>query len=266
MMSLIPDWDKFNVVVSSGLVLSHPIFCNELKSIIVSRGYGFWFADHDHIWLRDSYPLVGRGFLVRYSNNHTVKDFDSVILEGVSGRVDLFLDSEKRNFDFDFEGGNLTTDGVYSICCESLISGGNDLEIRRSFEKLTGTKLIVISKEETDTIGHADGYIRFVAPGVVVFGESNDGVLWNRISEMLLKEGIGVIPFPCLCGSGDDAWGCYVNFLAVGKLAVYPKFDPFYDKIVEKRLSNFFCDVVGIEVPRDILMEGGALNCLTWTF
>lgn len=185
------------------------------------------------------------------------------------------------------------------ICCDKIIQEnmpreeGDDWFYIDSAEQ-TGVFITFVPWEDSmDTpiedrvnpIGHADGIVRYVAPGELVMTNIRDfdPEFADRIIEKLKYSfpTIHELSFGELRDvnpkSVEEATWSYINFLQVGKHILIPSLGCRYDAMALEQLKAIY-EPHGISVEQvDINMfpiispqkmeenGGGALNCLTWT-
>jgi len=133
-------------------------------------------------------------------------------------------------------------------------------------------QLIIIPQEPGDYIGHADGMVRFIDEGKVLVNQYPQNKTYIdfalRLKASFRNAGLECIEFPYTSWKnqdGDDATGCYINFLEIGKYISYPVFEAPEDQLAQSILEDVFPDRQLIDIDcRQLAKFGGVLNCATW--
>lgn len=145
--------------------------------------------------------------------------------------------------------------------------------------------------ELLNPIGHADGIVRYVAPGRVLLTNyaDLDPKHARLLKEHLQTKGFEVeelsyLPYfdskqdETFRSLFDHTW-CYINFLQVGTKLLVPQLGyPELDREAVRQIkvvyhkSGIHCQVhpINLDMSPIVIMDkknngGGALNCLTWT-
>lgn len=183
------------------------------------------------------------------------------------------------------EGGALETDGNGTlITTESVILNPNrnpgmtKLEAERILCETLGCERIVWLEQGLagdDTDGHADTMVRFFRKGAVLMAVSDlpeNGKTVRSCRERLERAGLEIVELPCPPPiPPPPGWreqflpATYANFLITNKLVLVPVYGfPEEDAQALEIIGRCFPDrgVKGINC-RDIILEGGALHCLT---
>ena len=165
----------------------------------------------------------------------------------------------------------------------------NGKNLKDKLEKLLEAQIIWIPVEPGDDLGHSDGEVAWIDDKTVFV---NDFRSWRdpelsayqkSLCKTLRSAGIETVLMP---NAGDeareidearfrkehpygDAWedgtGFYLNFLKVGSLVLYPKFNIDRDERCVDALLDAWPDAkcVGIDCGY-LAEEGGLLHCISW--
>jgi agmatine deiminase len=276
---MVSDWQTNTVLLSDRLPERHPTFFRELIAILKEHSVRWQIVEGTaDIWIRDYAPAqVTRDEVVQFR-------YEPDYLRGYPGlrtgpevirRVVGF--SKIEDSDIVLDGGNLVSDGRTVILTDKVFSenqGRSPSELTGELQRLLRCEqVIVIPTEADDVIGHADGMLRFVAPGKVVVNDYRrvDSALAKRLQAALSQGGLFVECLPyCPSRRVQDgigsAVGNYVNFLRAGDLVVVPQYGLAADAEASSRLRRLLptCKVVPLRC-RSLAEEGGVLNCITAT-
>lgn len=140
---------------------------------------------------------------------------------------------------------------------------------------LLEAEIIVIPAQKGDMTGHADGMVRFINRDTLLGNDrATEYKYWAQgIDAVLQRYRMHYEDVPFFYDYKDPkhphhAIGIYVNYLQVGNLLVLPVFNVPGNKDAEAlaRIRALF--PARTVVPfncNDIALEGGLLNCITWT-
>ena len=233
------------------------------------------------IWCRDYMPVQNRlGELIQFK-------YDPSYLRGKKEWEDLRSDVREvcsanginpifSNINID--GGNVVLFGDKAILTNRIFKENPEYEKKQlisELEELLKAKVIIIPAINTDVTGHADGMVRFVDKDTLLGNNLNAEYMYVRegINKACLENGLQYINVPFFEQKYDkehemNAIGIYVNYLEVDNLIVLPKFGVVGNRD-EEALSLFkkiFPDR-NIETVdyNEVALEGGLLNCSTWT-
>lgn len=250
------------------------------------------------IWCRDYMPVksaTGKNLLFNY---------DPAYLKGEKWKCKLTprrdLIKLLNNFQISFEpvddilleGGNVIRYGDKVIMTDAIYRENKiDKDIKgqsalnRRLEKLLESQLIIIPHQPDDTLGHADGVVRFLDHNTVLINDfsSAKGTKFEESKHYLDntfgalgKAGLNIlqVSYSPTDETGEDemfaANGIYINYLETKKYVFLPQFGYELEQ-KDKEALEVFNKIFSktnkqvIPVPsRTIAMKGGVLNCITW--
>ena len=222
-----------------------------------------------HIWTRDYMPVqISKNKFVRFNyspdylkDNPEYKPNTSAILAELGLRV---IDS-----DIILDGGNVIS------CCDKVIMTDKILRENPHYERnvlidtlsqLLEAKVVLIPEDCYDVYGHADGMVRFMGNGRVLLNNYCD------FDKALRKRLLAALsPHFCITelhyGAYTDRSWAYINFLHVGQHILIPKIEDKLGEMAFKQIVDAFpqCYCHPVYHYKNIVQEGGALNCSTWT-
>ena len=277
---MITDKDT-NIVYFSELLKTEGEFaliCNRITDILdkYQIQYDFLKGTKD-IWARDYMPIqkgVDDFVQFRYEPSY-LKD---LLHTQSDPKVVCTANSIKPNFStINLDGGNVVkwdnkvmiTDRIYSENPEYT----DNAKLVNSIESLLETKIIIIPQIKSDFTGHADGLVRFINDNTVLGNDLNfEFDYWTRgMKKVLEKYGLEYSNMPMFDYKDnnypDSAIGCYINYLEIGNLIIFPIFDVSNNKdkqavdLVKSVYPNKQIETININ---DIARHGGLMNCITW--
>jgi len=229
------------------------------------------------IWCRDFMPIqldTHRFVQFRYDPDY-LKDTPELCTKDAANLLGL---ENCVYSDLVIDGGNIVRWNDMVILTDKIYAENPGLECPhlrdRLREVLEVDRLIVIPTEPDDTIGHADGMVRFVDEKTLLVNDYRkvDPAFGERLAEAL--RGFDLLHFP-YCptetpGPDPDIWpatGVYINFLQIDDVIICPTFDLPDDQRAMRLLDEFYPEqkVVPLSCEKLKLTEdGGVLNCITW--
>lgn len=233
------------------------------------------------IWCRDYMPVQNRlGELIQFK-------YDPSYLRGEKeweeSRSDVHEVCASNNIkpifsDINIDGGNVVLYGNKAILTDRIFLENPEYdkkELVSELEKLLKAKVIIIPAFKTDVTGHADGMVRFVNEETILGNDLNSEYKYIRdgITKACSENGLNYINVPFFEQKYDknhemNAIGIYVNYLEVDNLIVLPKFnvDGNRDEETIELFKKIFPDrnIETIDY-NEVAIEGGLLNCSTWT-
>ncbi len=270
------------VYVSSKLEEKYPHAAEGLFSVLEKHKVSVKkLRNTKDIWCRDYMPVQNRlGELIQFK-------YDPSYLRGKKEWEDSRSDVREvcstnginpifSNIKID--GGNVVLYGDKAILTNRIFKENPEYEKKQlisELEELLKAKVIIIPAINTDVTGHADGMVRFVNKDTILGNDLNAEYKYIRegINKACLENNLQYINVPFFVPKYDkkhamNAIGIYVNYLEVDNLIVLPKFGVAGNRD-EEALSMFKKifpdrDIETVDY-NEVALEGGLLNCSTWT-
>jgi agmatine deiminase len=250
---------------------------------LIKNGIMYQFlSPTNDIWCRDYMPIpVTKDKLVQFVYDPDYLKDEWRHLKTDPWEVTNSLDISPLRSELVIDGGNVVKFGKTVIMTEKIFTentswSSTDLKNQIS-QELDVDKVVIIPVEPEDYIGHSDGMVRFVGEDSVIINEylSGDGYTRKFIDALKLSltangiKIIGTLPyrsFPKKNKDGDyTAIGCYINYLELDELIVFPKFEIEEDNAAYDKIRKYFPSKQIVHLDcREIAEEGGVLNCVTW--
>jgi agmatine deiminase len=231
------------------------------------------------IWCRDYMPVqTGKDRFVQFvydpgcHRGHPPIKYDPLSVNRLNG-------IEAEYADIKLDGGNVVYGYGKAIISERVFEENpecNPIRLVEKLERVLETEVIIIPCLDSalDMTGHADGYVRFVNANTLIGNDRRiEYKSWTRKMNKLLREkGFKYFDLPMFDSTigekGKSAIGSYVNYLETGNLIIMPVFEvegnkdaAAYDVMV-KTFPDRVVETVNIN---EIGIEGGLLNCISWT-
>ena len=231
------------------------------------------------IWCRDYMPVQTRsGKLIQFR-------YEPSYLKGYEHlRSDPEEVCEANNIqptffsDINLDGGNVLICKDRAIISDRVFKENPDKdkkELITEIEKLLEAEVIIIPSQKSDFTGHADGMVRFVDRNIILGNDrEKEFKNWSKeINKVVDQYGLKYEDVPFFCDFKDKkhprhAIGIYVNYLEVNDLIVIPIFEVPGNKDIEakERFKQIFPSrKIETINYKEIGLEGGLLNCSTWT-
>ena len=179
--------------------------------------------------------------------------------------------------DINLDGGNIVSCSSKAILTDRVFDENpqyNKLQLVDELEKLLEVEIIIIPQIKTDMTGHSDGMVRFVNSSIILVNDRDKDLKYivNGINKAMKTHNIECIDIPFFEYKSkkhkDNAIGCYMNYLEVKDLIVLPIFG--IDKDLDDEVVNQFKEIFKTKKIETINyntigLEGGLLNCTSWT-
>ena len=270
------------VYVSSILKEKFPHAAEELFSVLRKHKVAFKeLINTRDIWCRDYMPVQNRmGELIQFTYNPSYLKGNKEWEESRSDVHDVCSANSITPIfsDINIDGGNVVLFGDKAILTDRIFQENPDYEkniLVSELEELLKAKVIIIPAFKTDITGHSDGMVCFVDKNTILGNDLNIEYKYIRdgINKACTSNGLRYINVPFFEPKYDknhemNAIGIYVNYLEVDNLIVLPKFnvDGNHDEEVESLFKMIFPDRIIETVDyNEVAIEGGLLNCTTWT-
>ena len=272
------------VYLSELLEKRFPESFNRLTSILKKHGVEYrLLKGTKDIWCRDYMPIQtesGKLIQFRYEpsylkGNKEWEDSRSDVREvcRLNGFEPVFSN-------INLDGGNVLLCSGRAIVSDRIFAENPEYtdkeQLVSDLSELLEAEVIVIPAQNGDLTGHADGMVRFIDHDTILGNNRSDEYkYWKNGIEKVLKDySLKYIDVPFFYGYEDSkhpdhAIGVYVNYLEVSNLIVLPVYEVEGNKDAEaiaafkQIFPNKIIEVINYN---DIALEGGVLNCSTWTY
>jgi agmatine deiminase len=280
---MIADRDT-NFVYFSELISTDSRFvssCNKILNILDTCGikYGF-LPDTNDIWARDFMPIqISKNKFIeykydpnylkpnryKYSKSDPDKICDSIKIKTI--KSDIILD-----------GGNVikSTDSVI-MTDKILIENKATYVSAELIDKLKSifevNKIVLIPWDKSEIFGHADGMIRFIDDNVVLLNgyyKFYSKKFKEQLFGSLLQNNLTWKELNFDVENEDSRSWAYINYLQTKDIILIPKFGIDEDEQALEQFRKYFPayhkkDRIKQVNINEIVNEGGALNCISWT-
>jgi agmatine deiminase len=276
-----PDWETNCVYFSRLLVGRFRPLIEQLAWTIPERDTPVRFLDGTlDIWARDYCPVqVGPRGLVqfRYEPDYLRHAYAGLITDVDTVCRQLEDLGPCRMTDMVLDGGNVVTAKSRVILTDKVYDENPNCRpgrLRTRLRELLRVEdCIIIPQEPGDSIGHADGIVRFLAEDVVATNDytSVDPDYGRRLRHIWARHHLQVVRLPYFIENRqydgiDSAVGNYVNFLRIGNLVLVPAYGVPQDEQACRTLEAACPELTIVPVPCvDLARQGGVLNCISWT-
>jgi agmatine deiminase len=248
----------------------------------------------DDSWTRDSGPIFviedGRSLAASlwrfnaWGSKYHPHDQDALLGQRI---CDLLAVPSIRS-EMVLEGGSVAVDGQGTlVTTESCLlnpnrnPGWSKAQMERELKRVLGIGKVIWlpgDPEETETDGHVDGLMAFVAPGKVVFEAAVDrddpryGILRENQRALSLQTDVQGRSFEILPleeANAAESIGLrycrsYVNFYVLNGAVIAPAYGIAADRRVEAQLRIAFPGRTVVMLPiGKIAMGGGGFHCIT---
>ena len=277
---MIADPDTNIVFVADTLEREFPSVASGLRSILERHGIPLsTIPGTRSVWCRDYMPIQtskDRFVQFRYEPDYLTGKYLPLRADGQIGPHLPHVKNCTRS-EIVLDGGNVVGWGDKVILCDKVFAENPDRKrpvlLEMLEQELEVDHVIVIPTEPGDVVGHADGIVRFIKGDVVLANDYSevDRGFQAALTGILTGAGLEVVQLPYRPRAGraraiPSAFGCYINYLRVGRLVVLPRFGISEDDETLALARQVFADssVESLDCS-DLSEEGGVLNCVTWT-
>ena len=236
-----------------------------------------FLKDTKDIWARDYMPIqtdIDRFVQFRYEPIYLNRDID------LQSNPKIVCKSNRINPIFsmiNLDGGNVVKWYDKVIITNRVFTENPDYvdqaKLVKEIEKSLDTECIIIPQIKSDMTGHSDGLVKFIDEKTLLGSDLKfEYKYWSIAMEKIItKYGLEYINMPSFKhyyrGYSESAIGCYMNYLEVGNLIIFPIFDVAGNK------DNEAVDLIKSIYPQkqietvninDIVRHGGLMNCISW--
>jgi len=264
--------------LSNLLPTRHLAVYEQIKTACDQFGQEVKLLPHTNdIWVRDFMPIpLPDGTLLEYRYDPDYLQVASREGRGNKSYPDLICDAMKwptKKTDLIIDGGNVIRRANTLIMAEKVV---HENRHRYSRQKLTSElmkqfqveKLVLIEWDAEDDYGHADSTVRFIDDETVLVNYYYEG--YGPVINPLKKAGLKIeyLHLPKRDRDSDASYWAYLNYLETDKMLLFPARRDDLDELVKKQFQGYFPSLSHcIEKIKmdDIVDDGGALNCISWT-
>lgn len=275
--------NEHNRLVFSKLLRSSTKYKSDYKNLIDVLNYHniSWelIENTKDIWARDYMPCqISKDHFVQFK--YEPDYLKPKKYEGTRTDVNSVLHATKdywQESDLILDGGNLIYNKDTLFITDKVIvenSTTTDKLVEALKSDFNLLKVVLIPWDKEDYLGHSDSMLRIL---------DNDTVLVNhyfkyypksyrdRFYGIIEDSGFNIIELSLPDKFNHKADWCYLNFLQIEDFMIIPqigiKADSYmYDQVKEVYSGLLSFDKINKCSIPNIVKEGGAMNCISWTF
>ena len=281
------------VVYIANSLKRYPLVYHPLITNLKVNGIEVEILDTLNIWTRDYMPIQTRTGFVKFKYK-TLK-YEKYSQLRIDFEYPYWVSALKRFNSLKYsniilDGGNCQMNPEKDVAIITDVVFKNNPEYKKEelvnkLTELLDAKIIIISSEPEDELGHADGIVKFISRHFIflnVYNGKIEGKYREKVDRILKSNGLEVAGFPNYWHlkpkmteddfrkkyvDADDfnpGWGYAINFLKIDRLAVVPVFNIKQDREIIDTVRKCYpdCSVVAIDCS-ELSMEGGLINCVT---
>lgn len=277
---MVPDWETDTVLFADLLLKRHPKLASRLIKVVRDRGLACQIVPGPaDFWIRDFAPvqvLPAKFVQFCYRPDYLRKSHPEQITNpSVLAKLPFLEHCRPSRIVLD--GGNIVGARIKAILTDKIFGENprrNRTRLRQELKKLLQVeRLILIPTEPFDSIGHADGMVRFLQDDLVAVNDYSEchPRFGERLERVLTRNQLRVVRFPYHPSHEakdgiESAVGNYVNFLRVRGLTIVPSYGASEDGAALNLLTELLPQDQVMSLPcRELAQEGGVLNCVSWT-
>lgn len=277
---MIPDWETDTVLIADVLLKRHGRLARQLIEVVRNQGLNCEvITGPADFWIRDYAPVQvspPRFIQFRYRPDY-LRDSHPELITGPGVLAKLPWLKHCLRSTIGLDGGNIVGTQTRAILTDKIFGENprrNRTRLRQELKKLLQVeRLIVIPTEPFDSIGHADGMVRFLQDDLVAVNDYSEchPRFGERLERVLTRNQLRVVRFPYHPSHEakdgiESAVGNYVNFLRVRGLTIVPSYRASEDCAALNLLTELLPQDQVMSLPcRELAQEGGVLNCVSWT-
>lgn len=271
---MIQDYQTDKVFLAGGLKHYMPLYRNLLEALSaedISVSTIPRTGSAKHVWARDYMPIqlsMDNYMLYLYSPDYLLNDQD-YIPDYPSIVRDMHLNCVTT--DIVLDGGNVVKCGNKVIMTDKIFQENPKYDkhaLLDELEQQMDAQIVLIPWDRYEMFGHADGMVRFISHDCVLLNNyaDFDPSLRSRLLKALephfnVEELHYGAPRCCRL-----SWA-YLNFLQVKGCIFVPGLRVKEDKLAIEQIQDYYPDhkVIRIDNCLDLIRDGGALNCISWS-
>lgn len=279
---MIPD-NQTNIVYFSELLKSEKEFqpaCNRILNVLDKHKIKYDFLKNTKdIWTRDYMPVqtdINSFVQFRYEPSYLAEDLHlQSDPKEVCKANGIFPSFSTINLD----GGNIVKWNDRVIITDRIFSENPQYTDRNKLiieiQKKIDARVFIMPQVKSDMTGHADGLVRFYDEKTLIGNKLSEvSKYWEVAMKTFIQDnGFKYIEMPIFDYQAKykdkklSAIGCYMNYLEIGNLILFPIFDLEGNKddeayeLISKLYPNKIIEKIKIN---EIAYKGGLMNCISW--
>ena len=256
---------------------------NNIAAILNKHGVGYELikgSNNNDIWARDYMPLqthqnrfVKFKYEPSYINKKTdfMSDYNKICDE-------LLKSSEVIYSNINLDGGNVVKWEDKVMISDRIFSENPQYsdknQLVKEIEVLLQTEVIIIPQINCDFTGHADGMLKLLDSKKIICNHlEHEFKYWSKNMKKLIRDkALDYRNMPFFEDKEkkypSSAIGCYVNFLEVGNIIIFPIFEVPGNKDDEclDLMAELYPEhsVEPININDIVRKGGGLMNCISW--
>ena len=271
---MICDYQTNKVYLAEG-IKGYPKVAENLLYALYKEGIETEYLPHSkskkHVWVRDYMPIqLEEGRFLKYVYRPDYLKNDKDYIPNYAGMIrKLGLNCKPTSLVID--GGNVVKWDDAVIMTDKVLKenpGYDEYGLRFRLEELFETDVVFIPWDRYEMFGHADGMVRFIDRRTVLLNNYSD--FDRSLRERIIRALDGHFEVKELqydtprCS--NYSWA-YLNFLQVAGRIFVPGLGIAEDRLAVQQIQRFYPEHKVMLVPNclELVRDGGALNCVTWT-
>ena len=271
---MICNYQTNKVYLAEG-IKGYPKVAENLLYALYKEGIETEYLPHSkskkHVWARDYMPIqLEEGRFLKYVYRPDYLKNDKDYIPNYAGMIrKLGLNCKPTSLVID--GGNVVKWDDAVIMTDKVLKenpGYDEYGLRFRLEELFETDVVFIPWDRYEMFGHADGMVRFIDRRTVLLNNYSD--FDRSLRERIIRALDGHFEVKELqydtprCSK--YSWA-YLNFLQVAGRIFVPGLGIAEDRLAVQQIQRFYPEHKVMLVPDclELVRDGGALNCVTWT-
>ena len=272
---MVIDSQTNRVFFSSLLPKACPKLWIELQKVLIENKVDTAFLNcTNDIWCRDFMPIqMAPDKMVFYDYNPDYLQRKKKYITDTKMLASMFIRVMPKvaikYLKLIIDGGNIVKCGDTIVMTEKVFYENKEYcredivdMLRRAFE----CDFMFLPWDRSEPYGHSDGIIHYLGDNKVLLTNYDDfDSCYYQQFKTILEQKFEVIPLQYhLKDKHIDNW-CYVNYLHIGNLVIVPQLGIPEDEMAIEQIQKALPDAKVVGVPAaEAIMDGGALNCLSW--
>ena len=266
-----------NLLYLSRVLKSRREFFKNLVSVLIKNDVKYkLLPETNDIWAVDYMPIqIELTEFIRFKYEPDYLQIDEFILTQTNAKsVCKAIGLTTTDSEIKLDGGNVIKGKDWIILSDKIFNENADFtknELISELENLFKVKVIIIPQIPDDFTGHADGMVRYYDNETVLvnnYRPTDKREFQRRLTRELKNQGLRTIEIPYNPYDNDDynmADGLYINYLQMNNFILLPTFEKNEDETAYLQFEQLFSgQAIETVDSREISVDGGALNCITW--